>query len=62
MPTSRSDETSTKPPTVASSQVDERGHDVRQTSIVSPYVRGLAEIHERSSRIAALADGASGWT
>jgi hypothetical protein len=60
MPTSRPDETWTKPPTVASSQVDERGHDVRQASIVSLYVRGFAEIQERSSRIAALA-GASGW-
>ena len=46
--------TSTNPAAVASSQIGDRGHDVRQAFMVSPYVRGRAATHVRSSVIKLL--------
>jgi hypothetical protein len=39
---------------VASFQTGMRGQEVRQASMVSPYVRGRAETHVRSSSISAV--------
>ena len=42
------------------SQTGMRGHDERQASMVSPYVRGRAEIHVSSSSISAVKASGAG--
>ena len=46
--------TRTSPSPTASSQIERRGQLVRQTSIVSRYVRGVAAIHASRSRVSGV--------